>query len=432
MARTGFDREARYPRPKRAIVASIHTALAPGSLPWPQAQLPPTIVAVLSYVVMAGFFTQSGVILAPAAAYFGLSITATASIFSYLVGGNLIGIIASMFAFRAVSIKGTFAVAYGVLFAGIAVLLATHAFPIACFALACVGFGGGLGLSAGAVIISKTFAANRRAVAFLATDCAFSIAGFVFPVIAGVAIARGYRWSSGYLAAGAIAMLMLAGMRWITFPRVLPDRAVKRSAPPTLQRGAMSRIALYGVGLALYLCGQSVFLLWAPSYLHVVFGVPALQAGGVVSSFWGPSVFGLIVAALLTARIQPRRVLVGATSIAVFCLALLATTANVAAFFAVTLGFGFSSTCMYKLMISIGSEQIATAPPLLVTFLLLSGSIGGTIAPVVSANVVHALGPHAGPFMTLGCYATALLAVLAALALERAAREHRPAPAVAG
>ena len=380
---------------------------------------------------MAGFFTQSGVILGPAATYFGLSVTATASMFSYLIGGNLIGIIASLVAFNVLSLRRTFVAAYVVLFAGIAVLLATHTFATACLALTLVGFGGGLGLSAGAVIISKTYAANRRAIAFLSTDCAFSIAGFVFPVIAGVAIAHGLRWSSGYLAAAAIAVMMLAAMRPMTFPRVRSERAadVRVHVRPTA--GEIGRIALYGLGLGLYLCGQSVFLLWAPTYLQTVFGTPALQAGGVVSSFWGPSIFGLLTAAGLTARIPARFVLVAAATIAVCCLTVMATTASVAVFFALTLGFGFTSTCMYKLMISIGSEQIASAPPLLVTFLLLSGSIGGTIAPAVSGSVVHALGPHAGPFMTLSCYAAALLAIFIALALERATRRRTPTPATA-
>ncbi len=400
-------------------------------MPQLQSKLAPTIVAVLSYVVMAGFFTQSGIVLEPVAHHFGRAVTDTAGVFSYLVGGNLAGIIASLVIFNLLSIRATFVAAYVVMFAGVALACTTRSFALASLAIALIGFGGGLGLSAGAVIISKTYAANRRAIAFLATDCAFSLAGFVFPAIAAVSIARGLGWASGYVVVAAVAAIVLVGNSWVRFPSVRRTLGRRSQARSTASNGALARVGLFGTALALYLCGQSVFLIWSPSYLQTVFGLSALDAGKSVSSFWGPSIFGLVVAALVTARIAPRVVLLVAASAAVAFLSLIAATGSVTTFFALTAAFGFSSTCMYKLMISVGSEQIEAAPPQLVTFLLLAGSVGGTLAPIVSAQVVRALGPHAGPSMTLACYAGALAVVVLVLALERSARRAAFTHAVA-
>jgi hypothetical protein len=103
-------------------------------------------------------------------------------------------------------------------------------------------------------------------------------------------------------------------------------------------------------------------------------------------------------------------------------------------FFAATFAFGFSSTCLFKLMISVGSEQIPHAPPQLVTLLLLSASVGGTLAPAVSARIVAAHGAHAGIVMAACCYALTLgcaLAALAALAVERMSRRSAALPQVA-
>jgi TsgA-like MFS transporter len=83
---------------------------------------------------------------------------------------------------------------------------------------------------------------------------------------------------------------------------------------------------------------------------------------------------------------------------------------------------------LFKLLISIGSEQVPDAPPQLVTFLLLSASIGGTIAPAVSAWFVTQRGPQAGIVMALVCYAGTLAAAIAALALERARVATRSQP----
>jgi TsgA-like MFS transporter len=153
--------------------------------------------------------------------------------------------------------------------------------------------------------------------------------------------------------------------------------------------------------------------------LETTFGLPALQAAPVVGAFWGPSIFGLVTAALLVTRIPPRIVVIAAATAAVASLLACTLAPDAHAFFIATFAFGFASTCLFKLMISIGSEQLADAPPQLVTFLLLSASVGGTIAPAVSAWIVNVRGPHAGIVMALVCYGGTLAAALAALAVER-------------
>lgn len=390
-------------------------------------KLPATVVAIFAYAIMSGFVTQSGVILRPASADFGRSITDTAPLFSYLLGGNLVGFLLCLIIFDFLTIKRVLVLAYTAVFLGVGLFTATHAFALASIAVALIGFGAGIGLSAGAVIITRTYAENRRAAAFLGTDCAFSVAGFAFPALAGAAIAAGYGWRTGYVIVAAVAALLVIAALRIRFPEAEAAGKRGRNGPAGVTKASIAGVVLFGLGLCLYLCGQSVFLIWAPSYLETVLALPALQANAVVGSFWGPSIFGLITAGLIVTRVPPRLVLIVATCSAVVCTFLIASTTSAQLFFTLTLAFGFSSTCMYKLMISIGSEQVPSPPPQLVTFLLLSGAIGGTIAPALSGRVVHAFGPHAGPLMAFGCYAGALAVVVLAVLIERSARRTLPA-----
>ena len=390
-------------------------------------KLPATIVAIFAYAIMSGFVTQSGVILRPAATDFGRSVTETAPLFSYLLGGNLVGFLLCLVVFDVLTIKRVLVLAYAAVFVGVALFTATHLFAVASIAIALIGFGAGIGLSAGAVIITRTYGENRRAAAFLGTDCAFSVAGFIFPAIAGTAIVAGYGWRTGYLVvAGVAALLVIAALR-IRFPEAAPRAQRASSETGAATKASIAGVVLFGLGLCLYLCGQSVFLIWAPTYLQTNLAVPMVRANAVVGSFWGPSIFGLITAGLIVTRVPPRLVLLVATCSAVVCTSVLAATSSPQLFFTLTLVFGFSSTCMYKLMISIGSEQVPSPPPQLVTFLLLSGAIGGTIAPALSGHVVHAFGPHAGPVMAFGCYAGALAVIVLALLIERSARRVLPA-----
>ena len=156
------------------------------------AKAPVTAIAIATYIVMGGFFTQSGVILDAAAAYFHTPIPETATLFSYLTGGNLIGLIVCLFAFNVLSIRRVLLLAYLTLFAGVALLGLTRALPAGALAIGLCGFGAGVGLSAGAVIIAKTYVLRSRAVAFLGTDCTFSLSGYVFPAFAANAIALGW------------------------------------------------------------------------------------------------------------------------------------------------------------------------------------------------------------------------------------------------
>jgi TsgA-like MFS transporter len=380
-----------------------------------------TAIAVATYIVMGGFFTQSGVILTAAAAYFRTPIPEAATLFSYLTGGNLIGLVVCLFVFNVLSIRRVLIFAYLTLFAGVALLGLSRALPVGALAIGLCGFGAGVGLSAGAVIIAKTYALRSRAVAFLGTDCTFSLSGYVFPAFAANAIALGWMWQSGYIAVAAVAALLLVGAAFVRFPvtgraAAAATQAVVAIVPSRASRGA---VALFALGLGLYLCGQGAFLIWAPQDLQKTFGLSALQAAPVIGAFWGPSIFGLVTAALLVTRIPPRAVVIGAATAAVASLLACTFAPDAHAFFTATFAFGFASTCLFKLMISIGSEQIADAPPQLVTFLLLSASIGGTIAPAVSAWIVNVRGPHAGIVMALACYSGTLAAALAALAVER-------------
>jgi len=380
---------------------------------------PAAAVAIASYVIVAGIFTQGGVALQPAAAYFHTSLPDTAALFSYAGAGNLGGILVSIFVFTRFSIRQVMTTAYLVFAAGLALMIATRLLPIACDAIFLMGLAVGTGLSAGAVIIAKLFEDRARAIAFLSTDCAFSAMGFVMPVLAGAAFNAGWPWWSGYAMVGVAVLATIVAVAVIPFPAVGRAAAIHRNAGMPARRGAYLTIALIAIGLATYVCGQTTFVIWAPAVLQNLLGVPALEAGTVVSSFFGPSSLGLITAAILVSRIPPRVVLLFALSMGVALSLLLATLTDAHLFFIVTFAFGFTTTCMFKLMISVGSEQLPSSPPTLVTFLLLCSGIGTMAAPIVSAQLVKLSGLHASLWDAFGLYVATLLVTAAALVSER-------------
>jgi TsgA-like MFS transporter len=382
--------------------------------------IPATAIAIATYVIVAGIFTQSGVVLQPAAAYFHASVPDTAVLFSYASAGNLGGILISLVAFNLLSVRAVLFLAYACMLAGLALIVTTHQLAIASIGITAIGAGVGTGLSAGAVILAKLYVDRARAIAFLSTDCAFSASGFVFPAVAGAALAAHWTWWSGYVMVAALAVATLIASTLIALPATGRNAAMVRATAEPTRRGATATIALFAVGLALYLTGQTTFTIWAPTVLQDLLGVPALQAGTIVSSFFGPSSLGLVTAAVLVSRVPPRFVLIFALAAGTTLSLALALLADAHTFFLVTFAFGFTTTCMFKLMISIGSEQLPNSPPWLVTFLLFCSGIGTTAAPIVSAALVKLAGVHASLWVAFAFYAATMLVIAAALLSERA------------
>jgi TsgA-like MFS transporter len=399
-------------------------------------KIPPTAIAIATYVIVSGIFEQSGIILQPAAAYFHTSVTDTAVLFSYVSAGNVSGILVSLFAFNVATIRTVLLLAYACMFAGVAAVALTHALPIACVAVYLIGLGVGTGLSAGAVILAKLYVDRARAVAFLSTDCAFSAAGFVVPALVAAAIAARWPWQSGYVFVAIVAAAACVAIFFIELPhtgRAKRDAnvSIAPAAPRSASREERATVALFALGIFLYLTGQTTFTIWAPTVLHDLLGVDTLRAGEIVSSFFGPSSLGLVTAAVLVSRIEPRFVLVFALVMGAASTLLLSLTADAQAFFVMTFAFGFTTTCMFKLMISIGSEQLPSMPPALVTFLLFCSGLGSTAAPLISAQIVRGAGLHASLWLSFACYAATLMTIGAALVLERSARLGAPRPRTA-
>jgi TsgA-like MFS transporter len=385
-----------------------------------RSKIPATAVAIASYVIVAGIFTQGGVVLQPAAAYFHTSLPDTAALFSYVGLGNLCGILVSIFVFNAFSIRQVMIAAYLVMAGALAAMATAHSLNVACASIFVIGLAVGTGLSAGAVILAKLYEDRARAVAFLSTDCAFSATGFVIPALAAAAFTAGWAWWGGYAMVACIAAATLIAVAFIAFPATGRAAAAHPAAGQAPRPGAYLTIALFALGLGLYLTGQTTFTIWAPAVLQHVLDVPALQAGTIVSSFFGPSSLGLVTAAVLVSRMPPRFVLLFALAMGTVLTLTLALITDAHAFFLVTFAFGFTTTCMFKLMISIGSEQLPTSPPTLVTFLLFCSGIGTTAAPIVSAQLVKFSGIHASLWVAFAFYAATMLTIVAALATERA------------
>ncbi|CAI2492158.1 MFS transporter TsgA [Serratia liquefaciens] len=383
-------------------------------------------VSFMTYMVMAGLLTQIGIVIKPMSVYLGIGITDAAAMFSYLTGGTLLGTFISMAVYSRFEIRHILRITYAIFLIVLAALVfldVRNPFVVSGY-LFILGTCCGTGLSGGAVLISKVFNENKRASAFIATDCAFSASGFIFPSMATMIVAANMQWTTAYGLAGVIAALVFISTFVLRYPK--EDLAESRDGDANANNRGFNfreimtpRVVLMGFALCVYLFAQSTFLTWSPSYLQQAFGLSAAQSGAAVGNYWGPSVFGLITAAVLVNRIPARKMLVAVSLIAIVLTFYLSMTPSPKVFLTLTLGFGFLTSCVYKLGISVGSQQVKNSPAVLVTFLLTCGTVGSTVSPALSAAIVERFGVASAMLMTALGFTTVCMAIVACLLLEK-------------
>lgn len=389
-----------------------------------------TLIAFFSYMVMSGLLTQAGVILNAIAGQLSMPASQAVSVFSWLTGGALLGTFISMYLYTRFTLRALLLVTYAmlILFSIVLQLVPVASYPLLATIFLGLGVCCGCGLSGGAVIISRIYRAQRRASAFIATDCAFSAAGFIFPTLAGWLLASGIDWTLSYLAVAVLAVVILLLALTSVFPSA--HHAIdgteqeqsadhQESASIQFKRILTPRVICFAAGVCLYLIAQTTFLTWAPNYLMTYFGAAQAEAGQVVGNYWGFSIFGLLASVVLVNFIPTRIMLLVVSLLAISFTALFIVIESTSAFLTLGLAFGLLTTCIYKIAISVGTQQIADSPPMLVTLMLFSGSIGSTLAPVISGTVVERTDEKGALLLSLGCFGLMMLLFVTAMWLER-------------
>lgn len=380
-----------------------------------------TTIAFMTYMIMSGLLTQIGVILSAFSESIDYLPEQAVALFSLLTGGALIGTFLSLGLYSHFKLGLVLKVSYGLFIVTMCTLVFASSLSALWIkiSLLILGICCGCGLSGGAVIISKTYHHAKRASAFIATDCSFSAAGYIFPSIAIVVLAKNLDWTWSYAAVGILAVCLFAMLFIVRFPETEATQDNSASFKTQIMRILQIRVVLIGVGVCAYLIAQTTFLTWAPNYLQTTFQLAPETAATVVSHYWGLSIFGLLSAAVLIHKVKPRWMLMVAVSIAIVMSMFFTLTSNGEHFLMLSFAFGFFTTCIYKIAMAVGSEQINNTPAMLVTFLLFSGGIGSASAPAVSGFVVSIYGPKGAMWMTTISFSIVAIMFGVCLLLER-------------
>ena len=367
------------------------------------------MASFMAYFVMSAVISPLGIVTAPIARHYGVSITTATADFTYLTAGILIGTLISLFIFDLVRIKNIIMVFSSLTCVSLGAMYMVDLYLLFPLWLFLIGLACGVNLTAAIIVITNAYAASLRASMMLLTDSFYSMAGVLSTFLAGKFIASQLHWSSAYLLAFSTALLIVLVVAFSNYPTT-----TKRPAPHGAGNANSHwpvEIYLLGGAILIYLAGFVTIYSWIPNYTQQQFNLSADAAGNLVSRLFTGMFIGQLIMFWLVLKFTPTRVIFISGIIATLLTITLWTVDTASQLNASMFILGLVTGGLLKLIIAFGTMLVEEPSPRMISFLIFNSALGTAIAPAVSSFIVDKYAMVTALQFTSLCYC-AMLALI--------------------
>ncbi len=265
--------------------------------------------------------------------------------------------------------------------------------------------------------------------------------------LAATALIAVFGWRNAYLIIGAVALMVMLAVAQLMRrdPQqmgLFPDgsnrgheRAVSDSTPGGFNLKAATRTLQFWI-----ICAAefSVFFCMFTVIVHIVphardQGLQPALAAAVISTIGGASMIGRVVMGAASDRIGGKRSLITCFIIMLCSLVWLQLAGSAWMLFVFAVVYGFAHGGFFTVMSPTVAELFGTGSHgLLFGLVLFSGTLGGSIGPLVTGHIFDVTGSYRTAFMVLTALVAlgfALIAFLQPLSAAGTARPLQPQPA---
>ena len=255
----------------------------------------------------------------------------------------------------------------------------------------------------------------------LLTDSFYSMAGVLSTWLAGKFILHQLHWSSAYLLAFLVALVITLIAWFSSFPST--SRRESRQLDGGAGKYWPMEIFLLGAAILIYLMGFVTIYSWIPNFTQARFSLDADMAGGLVSRLFLGMFIGQLIMFCLALKLAPARIIFTAAVLATLLSFSLWNVDSASRLTICMFILGLVTGGLLKLIIAFGTMLMSVPTPRMISFLIFNSALGTAIAPALSAVIVEKYGMIAALQFTSICYCLMLVLLFGAYLLRRRAPE---------
>lgn len=143
------------------------------------------------------------------AEYFGLPVSSMSNTFTFLNAGILIAIFLNAWLMEVIPLKRQLIFGFVLMVLAVAGLMLSKNISVFSLCMFVLGVVSGITMSIGTFLITSIYEGRQRGSRLLFTDSFFSMAGMIFPVVAGMLLARSIGWYWVYACIGVLYLAIL-------------------------------------------------------------------------------------------------------------------------------------------------------------------------------------------------------------------------------
>ena len=363
-----------------------------------------TWISFFSYALTGALVIVTGMVLGDIANYFQLPVSEMSNTFTFLNTGILVAVFLNAWLMEIVPLKRQLIFGFVLMLLAVLGLMTSHSLAVFSVCMFVLGVVSGITMSIGTFLITHIYEGRQRGSRLLFTDSFFSMAGTVFPVIAGMLLARHLPWYWVYVCIGVIYLAIFLLTLTVEFP-VLGKK--QHDAQPVAKEKWGVGVLLLSIAALCYILGQLGFISWVPEY-----ATKSMAAGQLVGNFWTSYMIGMWAFSFILRFFDLQRILMVLAALATLLMYWFVSSTEPGMLKWIIIGLGFFSSAIYTTIITLGSQQTKVSSPKLVNFILTCGTVGTMLTFVVTGPIVAKGGAHAALATANGLYAVVFVMCL--------------------
>ncbi len=379
----------------------------------------PYLDQLFSYALTGALVIVTGMVMGDIAKDFQIPVSSMSNTFTFLNTGILVAVFLNAWLMVIVPLKRQLIFGFILMVLAIIGLMTSRDLTIFSLCMFVLGVVSGITMSIGTFLITHMYEGRQRGSRLLFTDSFFSMAGTLFPVLAGILLARQLPWYWVYVCIGVIYVAIFVLTLFVEFPVLR-----KPENSPTVEKEKWGvGVLLLSIAALCYILGQLGFISWVPEYATKTMGMDITSAGQLVGNFWTAYMVGMWVFSFLLRFFDLQRILMVLAGLATLLMYWFVSSRDASMLSWIIMILGFSSSAIYTTIITLGSLQTKVASPKLVNFILTCGTVGTMLTFVVTGPIVEKSGVHTALTTANGLYAVVFI-MCALLGFVTKHRQH--------